>query len=215
MLLIGLGHKCRQGKDTVAKLWAELNEDVKLYSFANALKEYCKANHDTLEPRWQYEHQTKQKPAWKDDPIYGCTPILQWWGAKMRETNEDCWVDMAKHKIDDDFARIAVITDVRYQNEAEFVKSQNGFLVDIVRRNADGSRYISTDRDPNHISETALDEYMGWDYILMAKDGDIEALNQKATTIFNNIQYDHVQNEIARMNPTLNGSIPDSSGYSL
>jgi hypothetical protein len=210
MLIIGVGSKARQGKDSVAKVWHDLNSDVKFYSFANALKEECKRDHDKLLPMWQLAHQTKQFPGFKEDPIYGCTPILQWWGTKVRETDPDHWVNIVAAKILDDFPRIAVITDVRFPNEAEWIDGQGGFLVEVIRTNQDGTRYFDKGRDPKHISETALDDYLGWDYIIRCKDGEMQALYEKATTVFNNIQYDHVNDQINHNRV----SVPDATGNS-
>src|SRR5271169_1025475 len=93
MILIGLGSKAHQGKDMVASFWKEAIPELHRYSFARALKEYCRDNHDMLLPQWQLHHQTKSRPFCKDDPIYGYSAILQWYAAKAREGNANIWIE--------------------------------------------------------------------------------------------------------------------------
>lgn len=188
MVLIGLGHKARQGKDYVSKyMQASLPSLVQIYSFARELKLYCKEHHDELLPRWQLVNQTKQVPACKPDPIYGYTPILQWYGTDVaRKENPNCWVEALAHRIEADVPEIAIITDVRFPNEAAYVKENDGYTVNVVRRLEDGTQYLDPDRDPKHLSETALDDY-NFDYTITCRDGDLKALEQKAIAVLTNI----------------------------
>jgi hypothetical protein len=182
MLIIGLGHKAKQGKDYVSKYMQEsLPSLVQTYSFARELKLYCKEHHDELLARWQLANQTKQVPACKSDPIYGYTRILQWYGTDVaRKANPNVWVEALSSRVAADLPEIAVITDVRFQNEAAYVKENGGYLIEVIRRLPDGSQYLDQDRDPNHPSETALDKYDGWNYIITEKDGNLEGLKCKA-----------------------------------
>jgi len=188
VIVIGLGHKARQGKNYVANYMQQAYEAISFYAFADELKRYCKEHHDELEPQWQLAHQTKQKPAFKDDPIYGCTPILQWYGTDIaRKADPDTWVKAVAQRIESEQPTVAIITDVRFPNEAQFVKEKAGYLVEVIRRNADGSQYRDPGRDPNHPSETALDDYLGWDFTIMCKDGDLEALEAKSKIVLSSI----------------------------
>ena len=49
-----------------------------------------------------------------------------------------------------------IITDVRFPNEAEEVRKRGGKLIKIIRNNDTG----------NHPSETSLDDYHNWDFIV-------------------------------------------------
>lgn len=188
MIVIGLGAKARQGKNFVANYMQEAVEAISLYAFADELKLYCKEHHDELVPKWQLAHQTKQQPGFKEDAIYGCTPILQWYGSDVaRKEDPDTWVKALAKRIETEKPTVAVITDCRFENEAQFVKERGGYLVEVIRRNPDGSQFRDPGRDPNHISETALDEYMGWDYTIMCKDGDLNALKAKSLMVLSSI----------------------------
>ncbi len=168
--IIGLGYKARQGKNYVANYMQEYNPQVQIYAFADELKLYCKEHHNELEPQWQLAHQTKAHPAWKADAIYGCTPILQWYGTDVaRKENPNVWVQALDKRLSREAPEIAVVTDVRFENEAKYIKEKGGYLVQVIRRNADGTQFVDSGRDPNHISETALDAYGGFDFIIEAK----------------------------------------------
>jgi hypothetical protein len=164
----------------------EYKPEIQLYAFADELKLYCKAHHDELVGLWQLANQTKELPACKNDPIYGYTPILQWYGTNVaRESNPNVWVEKLNAKIEKEKPHIAVVTDVRFQNEADYIKNAGGFLVDVIRKNADGSQYQDPGRSSTHPSEVALDDYEGWDFIIMCRDGDLKGLRAKAIGVIN------------------------------
>jgi hypothetical protein len=185
MILIGIGGKARAGKDTMAQAMLDLYPDkVKLYSFAAELKKYCAEHHDELLPKWQLAHQTKQHPICKEDPIYGYTAILQWWGTDvMRKQDPDYWVKQLANRITQDDPAIAVITDVRFPNEANWVKEKGGTLIRVRRLEPDGTLYLDPSRDPKHISETSLENYDSWTYDISAQSGDVKNLQTWARAI--------------------------------
>jgi hypothetical protein len=206
MILIGLGNKARQGKDFVANYMQEAIPDIVFYSFADELKRHCRKHHDELLPQWQLARQTKQMPACKEDPIYGYGPILQWYGTEVvRKQSPDHWVHVIASKIEIEKPEIAVIKDVRFPNEATWVKNHDGFLVEVIRLNEDGTRYYDPNRDKNHTSETALDDYMGWDFIIRAQSGDLKSLRLKSLGVLKAI----VNQRRAAL-----ASLPDSTGCS-
>ena len=187
MIIIGLGHRARQGKDTIANYWKECLTEIELYSLAKPLKEFCRDNHNDLLWKWQLAHQTKQVPAYKDDPIYGYTAILQWYGSDViRKASPDYWVNKLNERIGADGPEIAVITDVRFPNEADYIRKQKGYLVKVSRVNQDGSPFVDPSRPAGHASEVALDGY-DWDYSISAKSGDIDELKSKARGVLANI----------------------------
>lgn len=186
MILIGLGYKARQGKNYVANYMKEQDPSIKFYAFADELKLYCKENHDRLLPLWQLANQTKQQPACKDDPIYGYTPILQWYGTDVaRKQNPNCWVEALDARLKQEAPEIAVITDVRFPNEAAYIKEKGGYLVEVTRLKEDGTQFLDTTRDPKHPSETALENYPYWDFVVLCKDGDLLGLKRKAVGVLN------------------------------
>lgn len=125
MLLIGLGSKARQGKNFVANYIKEQNNSAKLYSFADELKLYCKAHHEELVKEWLELNFQKKLPEPKEDPIYGYTAILQWYGTDVaRKANPNVWVQALDARIQKEAPELALITDVRFPEEAAYVKKK-------------------------------------------------------------------------------------------
>lgn len=149
-LVFGLGHKARHGKDSAAQILIEqFPQLVKRFALADALRCYCRV-----------EHGMTVKDA----------PLLQKVGVAMRQRNPNVWIDTLYWQLVENAPRIAVITDVRFQNEADFVKALGGKLIRVTRLiNDEGDPYQATDRDPNHVSETELNAYP-WDYEIRARD---------------------------------------------
>lgn len=206
MLLIGLGSRARQGKNYVANYMKEVHPEIVLYSFADELKRYCKERHEELVPRWQLANQTKALPVAKEDPIYGYTAILQWYGTEVvRKNSPDHWVHVLADKIKFENPEIAVVTDVRFENEAAWVKNHDGFLVEVIRLQEDGTQYYDPNRDKNHASETALDGYLGYDFHLLCKSGNLDSLRIKSQFILKTIMEDRVLNQL--------GPIDDATGF--
>lgn len=143
VLVLGLGHKARHGKDSCAQALIEAAPaDVMRFGFADALYDYCRI-----------EHGMTTKDA----------PLLQRVGVQFREERDPlAWVKAVYYKILDKKPKVAVITDVRFTNEADFVKALGGYTIKVERRNADDSVFQTADRDPNHVSETQLNDYP-WD----------------------------------------------------
>lgn len=181
MLLMAFGNKCRQGKDTAgeaiynyydAKRQLALRHGLRvipsvgLYRFAEALYEEARRRYDMTE---------------KD------APLLQRIGTMRREQDPEYWVKKVFEKIAHDTPQIAVITDLRYQNEAAAVKVHGGYRIKVERLNEDGTKYIATDRPSDHPSEIDLDGF-NFDYQIVAKTGQTAWVEQQAITLANYLQ---------------------------
>jgi len=142
--LVGLGSKARQGKDTVAQgllhTYCTVGHRV---SFADAVRAVCRVNHGM----------TRKDPA-----------LLQHIGVGRRQTDPDIWVrtvawQLQEWQDDATGVQMIIIPDLRFPNEADWIKRHGGLVLDVRRYRPDGTRMIATDRDPAHVSETALDGY--------------------------------------------------------
>jgi len=181
MLIVGFGNKARAGKDTAGeavvnyfdrrseRLSAHYGRGIgacrslsaKLYKFADALYRECRELHGMTE---------------KD------APLLQKVGMARRAEDENYWVEQVKKQIDADKPDIAVITDVRFPNEAKFIHDRCGALVNVTRLHVDGSPFVAGDRPADHPSETALDGYP-WGYFIKAHTGEAALVEQLAICI--------------------------------
>lgn len=160
--VIAFGHKGRHGKDTAGAAIVAAIAGAERFSFAADL--YAIA-------RVHYRMTTKD------------APLLQQIGQDYRQQfGEDVWVRSVYAKMLDTRPRLAVITDVRYQNEFDFVKQLGGTTVEVMRFNPDGSMFVADDRPADHISEVGLDK-ADWDFYLTALDGDVQAVRSGAVTI--------------------------------
>jgi hypothetical protein len=112
--------------------------EARIFKFADALYRICREEYGMTE---------------KD------APLLQRIGdGRRNEFGLSYWIDQLDVKMRG-FNGVAVITDMRYINEADWIKSKGGFTVQVSRVNEDGSQFIANDRDPNFPSEVQLDGY--------------------------------------------------------
>jgi hypothetical protein len=112
-----------------------------------------------------------------------CGWLLQLVGNGMREyIDEDLWVKIAEIRIQEmlstDPKASITIPDLRYPNEAAMLKKHGFILIRVNRKN----RVI--DRDPKHPSETALDNFTGWDAEIQ-NDYSLEILHMMVDHILN------------------------------
>ena len=161
-ILVGLGNKARSGKDTFAGMvHSRLPSESKIYSFANALKAYARVS-----------SLMKQKDG----------PLLQIVGTEVfRRSDPGFWIRMLAYQIQEEAPKIALIPDMRFPDEKEWVE-KNGISIKVIRLKSNGNQFISPDRPANHPSEVALDN-SEFDYSFSAKDGDFRTLENAADTI--------------------------------
>lgn len=219
VILLGLGSKARNGKDTTANFIKSFEPNVHILHWADKLYEevrntsypehqipiiekhedgyWClnkveqKDNKRTItQDFFTYDELPGFKDIMTDDPkrmfrynyMTGKDPILlQQWGTNLRRNHfgDDYWVRRTFEDIDkiaednksyDGFVWIC-IADTRFRNEAAAVQKAGGLYVDIVRLNADNTRFVAPDRDPNHPSEADLNDTKP-DWVLQAHNVD-------------------------------------------
>ena len=149
--LIGLCGYARSGKDAAAS--ALTKHGYFRLSFADNLRSLAYATNPLISQPHStnptYLAPTVDAVGWekaKENP--SVRRILQDLGLAARQTfGEDCWVD-ALHRQREDGKRY-VITDTRFPNEADYIRSRGGILVRIDRP---GVGPVN-----GHPSETAID----------------------------------------------------------
>lgn len=155
--ILGLSGKKRSGKDTFYQILNSMlmapKVGVRRYAFADAVKEHA-----------QRYFNFPQNPT--DDEKERLRFVLQGIGQMMREeVDKDYWVNVVLRQIEKDreefnsrdVSHIAVITDVRYWNEAESI-SELGKVVRLVRTDFE-------DSSDTHPSEVELDTYEFTDFV--------------------------------------------------
>ncbi len=169
-LIIGIGHKKRSGKDTLAEAIAAelLPRNTEILHFADPIYiEVATALGIPVDEVYDNKDFFRK--------------ILQWWGVDYRR--EYCktpsyWIDKLSFLVEIEDAQIILIPGVRLLNEAEWIKSKDGLLIKISRP--------SLNHTDTHPSETALDNYTGWDMEVL-NDGTEEQLLHKARGIVNSL----------------------------
>lgn len=121
------------GKDTAANAILNAYPDSEQLSFAYTLKKTCQVLFNLSESQL---NDTIEKEL--VDPRYNKSPreLFQWMGTDIiRNTfGNDFFVNIMRDKINKSNKSIIVINDVRFDNEAELIKSMFGKIVKIERK---------------------------------------------------------------------------------
>lgn len=168
-MLIGLGYKKRQGKSSTAKVLVEKYGFVE-YAFATKLKTVIDSVFNF--PPYYKQHKEDVYIPYKISYRDACEKIGQF----FRETfGVDFWVRRLEEEIDRSKDKDIVISDVRHEEEVEFIKRRKGLLVKVTRP-------ITLARNGNHISEFGLDSFDGWDCEIK-NDGTLADLEKTIDSI--------------------------------
>lgn len=174
-MLIGISGKSGSGKDTTGQIISNLIE-YEIKKFADSLKDMVciliNCNRDQLENR-----EFKEKKLEKFGLDLTPREILQILGDTIRnEIHSDMWINSLYSNYG--LCNEWVITDVRYPNEADFIKNKGGIVIRINRPDITKKGKLH-----EHISETALDHYQ-FNYVI-ENDGDLKELEEKIKVILN------------------------------
>ena len=183
-MIIGLCGKKQSGKSTVAKYLLEAG--FQELSWAYPLKEIVGRQLFGLNDDQLYGSEAAKEAV---IPDWGYSPrqILQLVGTECfrKVIRDDFWVVLGRRKLQGYAAAgmNVVISDCRFPNEMEAIKSVGGSTVRIVREGQ-----VSVDTHP---SENSLNDYVA-DYTITAKSGDINSLHQKIKNIVAREKYDAI-----------------------
>ena len=147
MMLVGLTGKARSGKDTLAS-YLETSYGFRRYSFADPIRKGLTA---MLGPSWcdgEKEEPIRFNPKLKS-PRYLMQTLGTEWGRNL--FYDELWIDLAKYHMPKDCP--VVVSDVRFENEAKFIRDCGGFIVHIQRDCAPKVR--------EHISEAGIEKVPG------------------------------------------------------
>lgn len=151
--IIGLSGIAGCGKDTAAAAIKELEPSTDVFAFAGPLKEACKILFNFSND--QLHHPTIKEEIderWERSP----RQIFQWLGTDILRThiNQDFFVMNMKQRIDSSKADYIIISDVRFDNEAELIRSLGGKIVKIERNNG------KTTKHSQHITEKGISPHL-------------------------------------------------------
>lgn len=179
-MIIGLCGKKQSGKSTVAKFLLE--RGFHEVSWAYPLKEIIGRELFGLNDDQLYGSEAA-KEAIIPDWGYSSRQILQLVGTECfrKVIRDDFWVVLGKRRLLELASRgmDVVISDCRFPNEMEAIKSIGGTTLRIIKEGQ-----VSVD---SHPSENSLNSYTT-DYTVSAKSGDISGLCGQVLEILNAIQ---------------------------
>lgn len=180
MIIVGIGHKSRQGKDEFANFLTTYlrvhtrNKRIFKVGFADILKGIC-------HQLWGWagvmdgDHYEKY-PNDRDKPLNHFDPpktVVDLWiefGNHVRDFDEPTWINALFKGSQCD---VLVIKDVRYPNECKAVHAHGGLLVKVNRPGFEGLPSVS---------DNALNDYTGWDR-LIENDRDLQYLHALAENL--------------------------------
>jgi hypothetical protein len=194
--LLGVSGKIGSGKDTFAELLAyELPNMVERHAMADNLRLITEiitgvkmsVTHEMGKPFinkiCNYTQEQKNIFLPKFNKTIG--ESLQLIGTDLLRDNydTDIWCkaffnDVINEKIKD--GKIIIVPDVRFLNEANYIKLNGGYLIRLVG-DPNNIRKHSL-RDLEHISETQLDDYDGFQKVIY-NDKDIESLRENVKSL--------------------------------
>ena len=181
-MIISITGKIGSGKDTIADIIMQHTpyHDWEIKKFAGKLKDIAEILSGV--PKINFEDQEFKKQDM--GPEWGMTyrDLLQKLGTEAMRNglHENVWVnalfaDYHFNIEEDEQMPNWLITDCRFPNELEAVKTHKGITIKVIR---DSGNTIGT----THASETALDDYTKWDYVV-DNNGSFEDLKTQVFSI--------------------------------
>lgn len=179
MIVLGIVGRARNGKSTVADAIQHAartmyNLSAKQYSIGDLVLEFC-IRSGRVPPKQREELNSAE------------LQTLVHVGKQQRDADADFWIRKVRGAMIEDSPDIAIIPNVRFQSEVDLVKEQGGWLLRVTALNADGSPFLSPDRDPNDSSETQL-HALQTDFALTAYRGETGLLVDYAHSVLNHIR---------------------------
>lgn len=156
--IIGITGFARSGKDTFYNQCSKLLEhkNTYRYAFADALKEECD---NFLLDNLNISSFTEE--SFEKELI---RPFLVTYGTHIRrKLDPNCWIKKVQKKIELNHANSSdfiFITDVRFKNEAEWIKSLGGLLVQINRE--DFGPANQEEKDQSALIKPFIDYNISW-----------------------------------------------------
>lgn len=194
--LIGISGHAGVGKDTVAQYLAEKYENVYGEAFANPLKRACAAAFGLPLEHFHDREMKEQESIWGPSP----RKIAQFVGTEMfRQKINDLygesrvwkhWIELMEMRLTGQSippegegfyspGDTVIITDVRFQDEADWIQRNGGILLTIQRDGYEGKVGFQ-----GHASEAGFNSYNPWTHWTVYNNSTLESLYEAVDRIF-------------------------------
>lgn len=167
--VIGFAGYARVGKDTCADFAKEwLPEDYSRSSFANRLKRECGLMLSAVTEDSPNLLLTENKIKYRE--------FLVFWGRHRRKAQPDYWIENLEDENSNPVSSKTVISDVRYPNEAQWIRKRGGVVVLVERPNVGPAN----EEEKQSIQTIVSERY--YDYALL-NDGSLDDLKEKVAKL--------------------------------
>lgn len=168
--IIGIAGRARVGKDTCADFLVGYLGGYR-YGFADPLKRMLiPLGIDMTDPFWT-ENKEKEIPLFGRSVRHMMQTLGTEWGRQL--VHPDIWVKLAECVLFERGERM-IISDVRFDNEAEFVRSKGGVILHVTR---DYAPKVEAHASEQGIRPSPLDLYVG-------NHGTIDELYDQLAVLF-------------------------------
>jgi len=162
--LIGICGHAGSGKDTVGFYLKEKHDNTYKLAFADPLKEAAAQMFGVAVDVFYDSEKEVRNDFWGVSPrqmaqFFGTEMVRETIPKLLPEVGSNFWVRRmvqrltgAEYTVPYDSDDVVVITDVRFQNEYDWIVSQGGIIIHLTRTGADGTVGI-----PGHASEAGID----------------------------------------------------------
>lgn len=156
--VLGITGAARHGKDTLACALMALISGSERFAFSDAVSAVARAKHGmtTRDPR-----------------------ELQRVGMAYRKDDPSVWLRCLYGAIEDRSPRLALVTGVRFPDEADMIREMGGHIIKVVRTEPDGSYFVDPHRDANAEVERSIDR-IAFAQEVIARSGDIQSILEQA-----------------------------------
>jgi len=169
-LLIGFTGEARSGKDTAAAQLKSIHGFM-LYAFAQPIKLACREIFGWGEQHVNGDLKEITDPLFNISPREAMQTLGTQWGREM--INQEIWLQRAKHEMMTN--KLLAVTDVRFNNEAELIKSRGGIIIKISRND---KAQVLSHKSESGISSNLIDFHID-------NNGSIIELNNKIDKVIN------------------------------
>lgn len=159
--VVGICGHARHGKDALALALLRVCPGAERFAFSDAIAAYARVT-GVMTAR---------------DPR-----VLQEVGWAMRQRSPDVWKLALYWAIVDRAPRLAIVTGVRFLDEASLIRQMGGQIVRVRRVLADGSAFVDADRDRDHPVEREI-EAIGFDLHVTVREGELARLDEYAAQL--------------------------------
>jgi hypothetical protein len=148
-MIIGISGVARSGKDTLAngfvRIFKKCGIKAKRYALADELKKEVKS--------FLLKNVGIDSFTQNDDDKKIIRPFLVSYGTHLRrELNPNCWIEKLTKNLKED--SLTIVSDIRYENEAQWILDQGGLLIHISRLN--GESYMPPANEEERINDPIL-----------------------------------------------------------